>query len=261
MNHQRGAMMLPLPSLDDLESSQLLQLARRGDQDAFAVLYDRYVYSGRRLARHLGMREEANDVVAEAFARILDLVARGKGPSTSFRAYLFTAIRHEAGHRAKARSKVLTTDDESQIDQPVPFGGTGLDDFERTTVLAAYESLPERWQTVLWQLDVEGHRPQDVAAVLELSPNSVSALVYRARAGLRLAYLQQHLAPATDDTAEPCRDIRSRLPRLVQGLGAERERARTFVHLETCSDCAAVHAELQATGIEVGIGAVHRRPS
>lgn len=261
MNHQCGAMMLPLPSLDELESSQLLQLARRGDQDAYAVLYDRYVYAAHRLARHLGMRDEADDVVAEAFARILDLVGRGKGPSTNFRAYLFTAIRHEAGQRAKARKKVMTTDDASQIDRPVPFGGTELDDFERTTVLAAYESLPERWQTVLWQLEVEGRRPQDLAEVLELSPNSVSALVYRARAGLRLAYLQQHLSPATDDIPAACGDIRSRLPKVVQGLVAERERTRTFAHLETCPDCAAVHTELQVTGVEVGIGSVHRRPS
>lgn len=258
MNHQCDA---TRPTLDELETSQLLALARSGDQDAYAVIYDRHVYAAHRLARHLGMRDEADDVVAEAFAGILDLVRRGKGPTRNFRGYLFTAIRHEARQRSKARKKLLITDDDSQVDRPVPFGGNELDDFERTTVRAAYESLPERWQTVLWQLEVEGYRPQDLADVLEVSPNSVSALVYRARAGLRQAYLQQHLSPAVNDIAAACCNTRSRLPRLVQGLATRREQSRTLAHLETCSDCAAVHSDLQATGVEIGIGSVRHRSS
>ncbi|MFI5426461.1 RNA polymerase sigma factor [Aeromicrobium sp. UC242_57] len=212
MNTRKLAEVADLPGLDDLETSELLALVHQGNRAAYATLYDRYAYPAHRLARHLGMRDEAEDVVAESFARILDLMRRGKGPASNFRSYLFTTVRHEAGHRAKARQKVVPTDDESQIDSPVPFGGNQLDQFERSTIRAAYESLPPRWQSVLWQLDVEGHKPHELAEALHVSPNSVSALAYRARAGLREAYLQQHVAGADPGASQACVDARSQLP-------------------------------------------------
>ncbi len=173
------------PQLDELDDGQLITMARDGHQDAFGVLFARYSYAGRRLARHLGQGEDADDVVSEAFAQILDLLRRGKGPDRAFRAYLFTSIRHESGRRAKARQRVMPTDDDAQIDTAVPFGNGQLDQFEKTAVRAAYESLPDRWRTVLWHLDVEGRKPHELGPLMDLTPNSVSALVYRARAGLR----------------------------------------------------------------------------
>ena len=188
-----------LPTHDDArrpedDDAALILRTRAGSDEAYAELYRRYEYSAFRLARHLGRREEAEDVVNDAFARVLDLLQRGKGPSESFRAYLFTTIRHESGARAKQEKRTRPTDDDAQIDSPVEFGAGRLDAFERESVRAAYQSLPERWRNVLWALDVDGYKPQEVAASLELSPNSVSALVYRARAGLREAYLRQHVS-------------------------------------------------------------------
>lgn len=253
MDTQTSTGMSGVPTLEDLETSELLVMVRDGYQPAYAALYNRYAYPALRLARHLGMREEAEDVVSESFARILDLVGRGKGPTSNFRSYLFTTVRHEAGHRAKARQKILPTDDESQIDTVVPFGDSQLDAFERTTIRAAYESLPARWQTVLWHLDVEGHKPQELAEALDVSPNSVSALVYRARSGLRQAYLQQHVAPPSSDTDDLCADARTRLPAFLQSSGSTRERERTHAHLASCPDCMSAYVELQATGVEIGL--------
>ena len=42
---------------------------------------------------------------------------------------------------------------------------------------------------VLWHTEVEGQRPAEVAPLLGMSPNSVSALAYRAREGLRQAFV------------------------------------------------------------------------
>ncbi|MFP3686343.1 hypothetical protein SB847_21820, partial [Bacillus sp. SIMBA_026] len=66
--------------------------------------------------------------------------------------------------------------------------------FESQTVAKAFRSLPERWQAVLWYLDVERMKPAAVAPILGLSPNAVSALALRAREGLRREYLQAHIA-------------------------------------------------------------------
>lgn len=244
-----------VPTLDGCETSELLRLVRAGHRGAYATLYDRYSYPALRLARHLGMREEAEDIVSESFARILDLVGRGKGPTSNFRSYLFTTVRHEARDRAKARQKVVPTDDDSQIDRAVPFGGSELDVVERTTVRAAYESLPARWQTVLWHLDVEGHRPQDLADALDVSPNSVSALAYRARSGLRQAYLQQHVpAPGPNSNAQ-CAKTRGLLPAFLQHTGTIRDREKTHTHLSTCQTCMSAFIELRATGEALGLAA------
>ncbi len=238
--------------LDECDDTQLIVLAREGSQDAYAELFNRYSFAGRRLARHLGQGEDSDDVVSEAFAQVLDLIRRGKGPDRAFRAYLFTTIRHECGRRAKARKRVMPTDDEATIDTAVPFGGGQLDAFETTAIRAAYESLPDRWRTVLWHLDVEGRKPQELGPLMDLSANSVSALVYRARSGLREAYLAQHVGARADADTDGCTPIRARLASYVRGTAAAREVKRVATHLQTCARCVDVVRDLEHVNRDVG---------
>jgi RNA polymerase sigma factor (sigma-70 family) len=56
----------------------------------------------------------------------------------------------------------------------------------------AFDQLPERWRQVLVAVEIEGRRPAQLAPELGLSPNAVSALVARARRGLRVAYRDAH---------------------------------------------------------------------
>lgn len=239
-------------ALAELDDGELLAMARTGHQDAYAALFERYSYAAHRLARHLGQKEDSDDVVSEAFAQVLDLIGRGKGPDRAFRAYLFTTVRHECGRRAKARRRVMPTDDLQQIDSPVPFGGGQLDTFEREVVQGAFESLPARWRTVLWHLDVEGRKPHELGPLLDLSPNSVSALVYRARAGLREAYLQQHVRDQGPADSHTCREQRAKMSAFVRRTASARDQARVHVHLETCDDCMAVYLDLREVNRDVG---------
>jgi RNA polymerase sigma factor (sigma-70 family) len=239
-------------SLAELDDGELLALARLDHEDAYAALFTRYTHAAHRLARHLGQREEAEDVVSESFAQVLDLVRRGKGPDRAFRAYLFTTIRHEAGRRAKARQRVMPTDDEGRIDSVVPFGAGQLDEFEKSAIRAAYESLPERWRTVLWHLDVEGRKPHELGTLLDLRSNSVSALVYRARSGLREAYLQQHVKDEVPADSRSCREVRSKLSAFVRRTASPRDQEKVHAHLESCSSCMAIYLDLQEVNREVG---------
>jgi hypothetical protein len=65
---------------------------------------------------------------------------------------------------------------------------------DRSLASRAFARLPERWQEALWHTEIEGLSPADAAPLMGLSPNGMSALAYRARGGLREAYLQVHLA-------------------------------------------------------------------
>ena len=56
-------------------------------------------------------------------------------------------------------------------------------------VNAAFGQLPERWRHILYAVEIEGRKPAEIATELNLSPNAASALVARARRGLRTAYM------------------------------------------------------------------------
>lgn len=240
--HQGRPDRLGCAQLTDLDDIELIGLTRAGSAEAFAELYERYAHGAIRLARHLGQRDP-EDVAAEAFASTFDALTRGKGPRESFRSYLYVALRHEAARRGRLEKRVRPTDDVTQIDTAVDLDQGGLDGFERTAVRGAYESLPDRWRTVLWHLDVQGHRPHEVAESMGLSPNGVSALVYRARSGLREAYLRQHLRlePDSDSVHEA---VRETFPAVLRRTAPERVQVRTHAHLASCVECMRVYLEL-----------------
>ena len=108
-------------------------------------------------------------------------------------------------------------------------------------IARAFASLPERWQAVLWHTEIEGARPAEVASLLGLTANGVAALAYRAREGLRQAYLQMHMSGAVRDE---CRPVAAKLGAYVRGGLTKRDAATVAAHLDQCADCRRVFAEL-----------------
>ena len=101
--------------------------------------------------------------------------------------------------------------------------------------------LPERWQAVLWHTEVEGQKPAEVAVLLGMSANSVSALAYRAREGLRQAFLTMHLQELEDDT---CAWTHQNLGAYVRNGISRRDAAKVEHHLTECRRCSALYLEL-----------------
>jgi len=228
----------PMPPSD----TELVMASRASDSAAYAVLYQRHVVAARGLARQLVRgRAEADDVVAESFARVLAQLKRGRGPDSAFRPYLLTTVRRVAYDRLRAEGKLVISGEMEAFDPGVPFADPALADLERTMISRAYASLPERWRAVLWHTEIEGARPAEVAALLGLTANGVAALAYRAREGLRQAYLQMHLSGVARGE---CRPTAAKLGAYVRGGLAKRETAAVAAHLDQCADCRAVYLEL-----------------
>lgn len=227
----------------DHESSdaELITAVRSGDNNAYGALFERHRIAALRLARQLLPGAEAEDLVSEAFTKVFVLLQNGKGPDLAFRAYLLTAIRRLHVDRIRAGQRLRTTDDESELDRHVEFFDLASINFERGTAADAFASLPERWQLVLWHLDVEGQKPAEVAPLLGMSANSVSALAYRAREGLRQAYLQHHLA---DTAAGDCRWTTERMGAHVRKGLSTREAVKVDEHLDGCRRCMGIYLEL-----------------
>ena len=230
-----------LERLDGPADAELIAAVRRGDTEAYGSLFARHVEAARRLAQQLLRGPDADDLVSEAFAKVLVVLQRGDGPDVAFRAYLLTAVRRLHVDRVRRTSRVRVTDDLTPFDPGVPFRDTAVEAFESAAAARAFASLPEHWQVVLWHTEVEGQKPAEVAPLLGMSPNSVSALAYRAREGLRQAFLTMHADLPDDDT---CAWVHGALGGYVRGTLARRDATRVEGHLEECRPCAAVLLEL-----------------
>jgi RNA polymerase sigma factor (sigma-70 family) len=230
---------------DDDSDESLVLRARTGDRDAFATLWERHARSGMRVARQLTSSSDADDLVSEAYVRIYQLVLAGGGPVGAFRPYLYTTIRNLATRWGRSRHDV-NVDDITEFEDPDVADDPATVALDRTLTVRAFRSLPERWQSVLWYTEIEGMDPHEVAPILGISPNSVAALAYRAREGLRKAWLQAHISDASA-TGE-CQWALARLGDYARGGLTPRDSERMSDHLATCAKCSIINEEVDEVG-------------
>ncbi|MBP2327964.1 RNA polymerase sigma factor (sigma-70 family) [Kibdelosporangium banguiense] len=242
----------PLSRADSANSpvasdADLIEAVRGGAVQAYGQLYARHVHAANNLARQLSRSPmEADDLVSEAFAKVLTTLRAGGGPDTAFRAYLLTALRHTAYDKTRRDRKLELVDDMEAVSgaeriNRLPFHDTTVAHLDRSLAVKAFASLPERWQTVLWHTAIEGQSPNEVAPLLGLTSNGVSAMAYRAREGLRKAYLQAHVV---HHPSERCRAAAAKLGSWTRSGLSRRETTQVEAHLDKCADCRALAAEL-----------------
>ena len=225
----------------EVTDPELISQVREGDVAAYGMLFSRHVDAATKLARVLVGGPDADDLVSEAFVKVLNVLLAGGGPDVAFRAYLLTAVRRLHVDKIRSNQKLTTTGDMTPYDPGVPFTDTAVAGFEGGAAAKAFASLPERWQLVLWHLEVENQKPADIAPLLGMSANSVSALAYRAREGLRQAFLNMH---SGDLVSDDCRETHDLLGGYVRGALAKRDSNKVEEHLDHCRPCTAVYLEL-----------------
>ncbi|MGK9146307.1 sigma-70 family RNA polymerase sigma factor [Plantibacter flavus] len=240
----------PRSSLAERSDSELIDGTRAGSQSAYAELWRRHASAGRTVARSVTSSIDPDDLVSESFARIYQAVARGKGPTGAFRPYLFTTIRNTAAAWGRARRET-SLDTLDSFEDPDTNEASSMEALDRSLSARAFRSLPTRWQEVLWYTEIEGMTPADVAPLLGMKANSVSALAYRAREGLREAWIQAHLQ-SVDDDSEHAFTI-SRLGAYARGNLAARDTAKLEAHLDVCQRCTIVAAEAKDVGSRMAL--------
>ena len=244
------------------------QLVIRSAGDAggrsYEELYVEHAPVAQRIALSMVPRDVADNIVAEAFARVLGAIRAGGGPGIAFRAYLLTAVRNTANDWLRASRRTTAIGDvEQDLEERVPEENMGVARLSRgpeaetearaeaRLVAKAFGHLPARWRAVLWQLEVEGKAPAAVAPMFGLSANGVSALAVRAREGLRQAYLQEHIGRTMPAS---CRSYAEALGADTRGRLSRRRRTAVHEHLEQCTGCHALANEL--TEINSRLGAI-----
>ena len=229
------------PTTSDAE---LIESARSGDTSAFGELWLRHYRPAARVARQF-TSIDADDLVSEAYARIFQRVLAGGGPTGAFRPYLYTTIRNLASTWGAASRDIQVDMIEDFEDERIPDDPAAWA-LDRTLTASAFRGLPERWQTVLWYTEVEGMDPHEVAPIMGITANSVAALSYRAREGLRKAWLQAHISDAT--ASGECQWTMAHLGDHTRNGLSARDAERMTDHLEDCAKCTIVSEEVDEVG-------------
>ncbi|MET8841869.1 sigma-70 family RNA polymerase sigma factor [Streptomyces rubiginosohelvolus] len=241
-----------------LSDARLIEDMRAGDDQAYEELFRRHSGAVLRYARSCCRDgHTADDLTAEVFARTLQAVRGGKGPTEAVRAYLMTAVRHVAAAWTKSAKREHLVDDfavfatqatrssELSDDDTLELGADvlAMHEAEQTMAMQAFRSLPERWQAVLWHTTVEEESPSEIAPLFGLTANATAVLASRAREGLKQAYLQAHVSQALT-TGGDCAQYADRLGAHARGGLRTRAERGLRKHLDECAQCRVAAGEL-----------------
>lgn len=212
---------------------ELCALVRNGSHEAFGELWQRHYPEALGYAKKLD-HSQAEDAVADVMSTVFADLLSGKGPKSSFRSYVLLSIRNRI-YRGSRRDPADPLPEEHLLPSSEEVSDIELHE-NAQTVRAALQDLPERWREALVLSEIEGRSLAEIGHKLDIAPNAVSALLRRARAGLRRAWVSAHFSGAqlSDDCAsaiEAFGDFRWGKPNAQQ---------RTWFdeHMRACETCA-----------------------
>jgi DNA-directed RNA polymerase specialized sigma24 family protein len=207
----------------------LVTAAAGGDQRAFDELHHRHAPLAWRLALAItGRPEDAVTAVAEGTGTTFTAVRAGRSQTVAHTVALSTATRNAALDLRRGRDAI-----------GAPVAAEDADPF----LASAFGALPERWRSVLWLRDAEGLEADQVAAVVELTPEGVDQLAVRARRGLRERYLRAQVATCA---SRDCSRATSRMGGLEDGTLNPGDQANLERHLADCDACSQRRTALAA---------------
>ena len=161
----------------------LVELARKGDADAFGMLYDHYQAS---VYRFLFYRTRsstlAEDLTSETFFRALRSMTNFRWQGKDFGAWLMTIARNLATDHFKAgRTRLeMTTEDMGQHDDSTEGPETQvLASLTNEVLLAALTQLPDEQRDCLVMRFLQGMSIAETASVLARSDGAVKQLQLR----------------------------------------------------------------------------------
>lgn len=165
-----------MPAPSDLE---LVQRANRGDADAFEALYRRYRDWVVRLAeRHTGNRDDALDVLQDAFAYLFDRFP-GFVLTAQLKTFLYPVVRHLSLDRVRRRRPEVDVDALADT-LPAPPAAASSGDLERLLAM-----LPTAQREVLLLRYADDLSLAQIAATLDVPLGTVKSRLHAALAALK----------------------------------------------------------------------------
>lgn len=202
---------------EPVDDRELVESARKGDRDAFRVLFERYHRRAYALAfgvlRH---QDDALDVVQDAFIKAHKYLDKFEGNS-SFYTWLYRIVMNLAiDHMRKHRRVKPVELDEQHLDGtanddgllPKILGGNPgralLDKEIRARIDQALGELSENHRSVLVMRELEGMSYEEMAAAMNCSKGTIMSRLFHARKNMqkRLVDLVERVPAHQNDETE-----------------------------------------------------------
>ena len=194
------------PATKAASDAQLIARAQRGDEEAFAALFEahkRRVYS--LCLRMTGNTAEAEDLTQEAFLQLYRKISTFRGES-AFSTWLHRlAVNVVLMHLRKKGLQQISLDEvDTSQDEPVK-RDYGSDDrrltgsVDRIGLQHAIADLPPGYRAVFVLHDVEGYEHNEIAEIMKCSVGNSKSQLHKARMKLReRLYYYRDAKPAGD---------------------------------------------------------------
>jgi RNA polymerase sigma factor (sigma-70 family) len=168
----------------------ILAAANSLDQDALAAIFDEYAPAIYKYLLRLGVYpQEADQIVGDVFARLLDKITEGKGPRTNLRSYLFQIAYHLAVDHARERQRTASLDMADSVnDENKPVQSRAEEKMMLEKLSSVMErELTEDQRSVIVLRFQEDFSLKETAEILGKNVNAVKALQNRGIDKLRQA--------------------------------------------------------------------------
>jgi len=175
------------PVSDDPDTQRvtaLVDLAKTGDTEAFAQLYDRYVDTIYRYVYHrVGSKPLTEDLTSETFLRALRRISHFTWQGRDFGAWLVTIARNlVADHFKSSRFRLEVTTGEMLDADQVQDGPEGqvMEAFANAALLEGVKRLNARQQECIVLRFLQGLSVAETARIMGKNEGAIKTLQYRA---------------------------------------------------------------------------------
>lgn len=191
--------------------ARLADRIRTGETEALGELYDRYASTAIATAlRVVGNRDEAEDVVHDAFVAVWRKIDRFDAERGSLRAWLMTVVRNRAIDRVRARRASIDLDDADERSllrtSANPTLEAALRRASGSDLRAAMNDLPGEQRRALELAYFEGYTYREVAEMTGVPPGTANGRLRLALAKLRDALAGTSAAPLSISEARASQD-------------------------------------------------------
>ena len=182
--------------VEAMSDAALVELVLADDQDAFAVLVERYKDAVQNLAyRMLSNAAEAEDVTQETFVRAYTQLATYK-PAHKFSTWLLSIASHLAIDQLRRRRFLALPLEDVPFLEWIVDAGTGpeqtaLEGEQQDEVQTYLQRLPAKYRAVIVLRYWYDFSYEEIARTLNLTPALVKARLHRARE-LLARYMKQN---------------------------------------------------------------------
>lgn len=183
-------------NVEALSDAELVELALADDQDAFAVLVERYKDAVQNLAyRMLSNTTEAEDVTQEVFVRAYTQLATYK-PAHKFSTWLLSIASHLAIDQLRRRRFLALPLEDVPLLEWITDLGVGpeqsaLEGEQHDEIQAYLQRLPDKYRAVIVLRYWHDFSYEEIASALNLTPALIKARLHRARE-LLARYMQEN---------------------------------------------------------------------